>query len=111
MSVYATVLINIHDPSTYDLYTAGWLDVWAKHSNGGEVLAADDDAISIEGQWPSRRTVIMRFPSEDAFYGWYRSPEYQDLLKHRLASSTGSFALIKEFPVPAAVTFEEEQIA
>lgn len=101
MSVYATVLINIHDPSTYDLYTAGWLDIWAKYGTGAEVVAVDDDPIVIEGKWPSFRTVIMRFPSEAAFHAWYQSPEYQHLVKHRHTASTGSFALIREFTMPA----------
>lgn len=108
MSVYATVLINIHTSSTYDLYTAGWLDIWKKHSNGGEVIAVDDNPIVVEGKWPSFRTVIMRFPSESAFHAWYQSPEYQDLVKHRHAASTGSFALIREFTMPATFTPEPE---
>jgi uncharacterized protein (DUF1330 family) len=106
MAVYATVLINIHDSSTYALYTAGWLDVWKTHGVGCEVLAVDDDPIVIEGKWPSYRTVIMRFPSEAAFNAWYQSPEYQDLVRHRHAASTASFALIREFTVPATSTPE-----
>lgn len=106
MSVYATVLINVHDPSTYDLYTAGWLDVWKQHSNDAEVIAVDDDPIVSEGKWPSFRTVIMRFPSEAAFHAWYQSPEYQDLVEHRRAASTASFVLIREFMLPATFISE-----
>lgn len=111
MAVYATILINISDPSTYELYTAGWLDVWQKHSHGGEVLAVDDDPILIEGEWPSRRTVIMRFPSEAAFHAWYRSAEYQQLVKHRRAASSASLALIREFTMPVGNTAKDDETA
>ena len=102
MAVYATALIDIDNPSRYDLYTQGFVDIW-KHYKG-EILAFDDDPIQIEGKWPSARTVIMRFPSEADFNAWYGSPEYKELVKHRHAASKGSISLIREFKMPAVET-------
>ena len=36
------------------------------------------------GEWAHARFVIVEFPSREAAEGWYRSPEYQNIIGLRL---------------------------
>jgi uncharacterized protein (DUF1330 family) len=61
----------------------------------GKLLSVDEDAQTLEGVWPATRTVLIEFPSQDDALAWYRSDEYQELAKHRFASSDGNVVLIR----------------
>lgn len=98
MKVYFVALINIEDHAGYKPYMNGWLSVWEKFD--GEILAVEDSPRSVEGEWPSRRTVILSFPDEATFDAWFHSPEYQELAKHRHSAATSSVALLKQFVMP-----------
>lgn len=45
--------------------------------------------------------VILRFPDADAARAWYRSPAYQDAMRHRVAGSRSRAFLIEGVPDPA----------
>ena len=40
------------------------------------------------------RHVVGRFPDRATAEGWYNSPEYQEILKIRLAASTGTLIMV-----------------
>ncbi|MTJ79520.1 MAG: DUF1330 domain-containing protein [Telmatospirillum sp.] len=42
--------------------------------------------------------VILRFPDADAARAWYRSPAYQDAMRHRVAGSRSRAFLIEGVP-------------
>ena len=42
----------------------------------------------LEGEWEEGRTVLIRFPSEEALKGWWESDEYKELATHRHAGTT-----------------------
>lgn len=68
---------------------------------GGEVIAADPNAIAVEGTKPGN-VVVLKFDSADAAQKWYESPEYQTALPHRLGNSANNTALIAaEFTPPS----------
>jgi uncharacterized protein (DUF1330 family) len=92
MSAYFIALIDIHDRARYERYLAGFDAVFEKYE--GRVLAVEDDARVLEGQWPAARTVLIEFPSEAELRRWYESPEYQRLALHRREASVGSIAII-----------------
>jgi uncharacterized protein (DUF1330 family) len=92
MAVYGVAQVRIDDPVEYQKYIDGFLEIFGRF--GGEVLAVDDHADVLEGEWPYTRIVIVRFESKDAFRAWYDSPDYQGLAEHRLAASEGSIVLI-----------------
>ena len=73
--------IEIRDPAQYELYPAGFDRVFDAYR--GEVVAVDDDVRVLEGRWPHGRTVVIRFPDEEALRAWYESPEYRALARHR----------------------------
>ena len=62
---------------------------------GGEVVAFDVAAETIEGTPPGPQTVIVKFDSTEAAKAWYKSPEYQAVVGKRLAATTG-FAIIAQ---------------
>ena len=68
---------------------------------GGEVIAADPNAVAVEGAKPDN-VVILKFESAEAAQKWYESPEYQAALPHRLGNSANNTALITaEFTPPS----------
>ena len=62
-------------------------------ASGGEVVAFDVAAETVEGTPPGPQTVIVKFASPEAARAWYGSPAYQAVVGKRLASTNG-FALI-----------------
>ncbi len=93
MSVYVLAQIAIHDRAEYDKYSAGFMEVFARHD--GELLVVSEDPVVVEGEWPYTRTVVIRFPSEDAARRWYESPEYQRIAQHRFRGSKGNAVIVR----------------
>lgn len=90
MPAYVICTYDIADPKGYEPYVPSVMPLLQKH--GGEVLAADFAAKSVEGQAPSVQ-VILKFPSEEAAQRWYDDPEYVRVRQVRL-NSTKNGALI-----------------
>ena len=92
MSCYFLALIDIHDPDRYDQYLAGFDRVFEKYR--GQVKAVADNPRVLEGQWPAKRTVLIRFPDEAELMKWYESKEYRELARHRKEASISRVAVI-----------------
>lgn len=92
MSVYFVALISIHDPERYHRYLAGFDAVFEKYE--GQVVSVEDNPRVLEGEWPADRTVLLRFPDEQALHSWYDSIEYQNLANHRREASVASVVVI-----------------
>jgi uncharacterized protein (DUF1330 family) len=69
-------------------------------ANGGTILIATDDQDQREGTLPTKRTVVLEFPSKQAAIGWYESAEYRSIIGLRLAGSTNSTCVILPGFVP-----------
>jgi len=93
MSCYFIAQIRIHDQEEYGKYLAGVDDVFAKYK--GEYLVVDDNPAVLEGEWPFTRIVVIRFPNEEELQRWYHSPEYQEILQHRLRAAQCSAIVAK----------------
>lgn len=91
MSVYVIAQIEIRDRDEYNLYQAGFTEVFSKFE--GEILIVDENPRVLEGDWPYTRAVLIRFPNEEEAMNWYNSPEYQKLAQRRLKSSRGNIIL------------------
>lgn len=96
MSAYITAQITIHDRETYSKYESGFMDIFAPH--GGKLLAVEEAPMVLEGDWDCTRTIVAEFPDRESALAWYRSDDYQTLMQHRLAASTGSIALLSGLP-------------
>ena len=94
---YILAEINIADRATYAAYEAGFMTILLAH--GGTLLAVDDEPITLEGQQPPHRRVILRFDSEQAARDWYLSDAYQALMQHRVQASEGVVTLLQGQPL------------
>jgi uncharacterized protein (DUF1330 family) len=92
VSSYLVGLIDIHDEAGYQDYLAGFDEVFARYQ--GQVVAVEDHPRVLEGPWPARRTVLIKFPSDAELRRWYDSPEYQVLAGLRQKASVASIAII-----------------
>ena len=93
MAAYFIAQYVVNDPKLYREYqTAAMPTIQA---GGGEVVAFDVAAETIEGAPPGPQTVIVKFQSKEAAKAWYQSPAYQAVVRKRLASTSG-FAVIAQ---------------
>ena len=92
MSVYVVGLVTIKDRGKYAAYENRFREVLVPFA--GEILAVEDAARVVEGTWPSERTVILRFPSEDAAKRWYDSEPYQELVRLRADIAEAAIAIL-----------------
>ena len=92
MSVYVVGLVTIKDLAGYAAYEKDFREVFEPF--GGKILAVDDAVRVIEGEWPSTRTVILQFPSEQSARQWYDSESYQRLIERRVHVAEAAIAII-----------------
>ena len=93
MAAYFVAQYVVKDPKLYREYQAAAAKTIA--ASGGEVVAFDVAAETIEGAPPGPQTVILKFESSEAAKAWYRSPAYQAALPKRLAATEGHAILSK----------------
>ncbi len=88
VTVYLIAQITINDRDEYAKYEQGFMDIFNKYE--GQLLSVDENPLKLEGEWSATRSVLVSFPSKEAAMAWYESDEYQALVQHRFASSTGN---------------------
>jgi uncharacterized protein (DUF1330 family) len=75
MSIYVIATVKVLDPDCLEAYGAIAGPLVAQY--GGEYVARTSAPDVVEGDWPSDRdTVLMRWPSREAFMQFWNSPEY-----------------------------------
>ncbi len=84
--------LNIHDREGYRRYEAGFMEIFSRHK--GRMVSVSDNATVIEGDYPFTRTVVVEFPDPAAARAWYDDPDYQKLMRYRLAASTGHLIMV-----------------
>ena len=93
MPVYYMNSYDIVNPDEYQKY--GPLAIPLIIRYGGEVLAADVNGVAVEGT-AKNMNAIIRFPSEEAALNCYNDPEYQEVKKIRINSTSNcSMVLVK----------------
>lgn len=95
MACYLIAQIEVHDRQGYQQYLDGFNEVFSRYR--GIILAADEQPAVLEGQWPMRRTVLIRFPDADEARRWYESPEYRELAALRHRSSRSNIVLVRGY--------------
>ncbi len=93
MGIYFMASIRIKDVQEYQSYLDGSDEVFRKYK--GSYLAVDSRPDVLEGTWDYSRAVLIRFETRDDFEAWYTSPEYQEILGHRLSASECDTILIE----------------
>jgi len=93
MACYLIAQINVRDREGYKRYLDGFDEVFKDYK--GIIMAADNDPVVLEGEWPYMRTVLIRFPDADEAKRWYESPEYRELAEVRRAASDSNIVLVQ----------------
>ena len=97
MAGYFIANYKITNPEGYEAYVPAIMPTLNAH--GAEVLVADYESESIEGD-PASVTVVLRFSSKEAARAWYDSPEYQGSVHLRTDNTEGFAVLADEFVMP-----------
>jgi len=94
MPVYLVADIDVHDPETYDRYSAAAQATFAGY---GEVkyLVRGGQATVLEGDWTPKRFFVIRFEDREKAMAWYSSPAYREAMNLREASSTSNLFMIE----------------
>ena len=96
MPVYAVAQGRIENREMLDEYVSKVIPTI--QSGGGRILGFDESPQVIEGEVEHPRTVILEFPSAEAFRAWYDSPGYQAILPLRLESTPGTLIVVDGLP-------------
>lgn len=99
---YVVFDLDIADPEGYEAYRQkGQASV---RRYGGRVLSGEPAPRGIvetlEGDWDTKRFVILEFPTVQTARDWYGSEEYQAAARHRQATSTGRVLLVEGWKKP-----------
>ena len=68
-------------------------DAVANH--GGRFLVRGGGAELLEGDWPTRRIVLIEFPDSAAAHAWWESEEYAPLKQMRRDASDTNILLVE----------------
>jgi uncharacterized protein (DUF1330 family) len=98
MSVYLVARGRITDQEMHDEYVARAVETIPSDAR---IVSFDLASEVIEGEPADERTVIIEFPSREAFRAWYDSPAYQDVLPLGLNSVPGALAVVDAYVPPA----------
>lgn len=84
---YLVAELTVTDPDTYKQYSAAVAPVIAQH--GGKYLVRGGQTVSVEGDPPAARTIIIEFESLAAARAFEDSKDYQAIvpLRHKSAKS------------------------
>ena len=93
MSAYFIAHITVTDPQEYQKYLEACDVVLAQYQ--GWYLAVDDAPMTVEGELPFTRTVLIAFDTMEQASAWYHSEDYQSILRHRLAGSQSTAQIIE----------------
>jgi uncharacterized protein (DUF1330 family) len=67
-------------------------------THGGRFLIRGGESEVLEGDWPTRRIVLIEFPDADAARAWWESEEYAPLKAMRRAASDTNIVLVEGHP-------------
>jgi len=93
MTVIAIAQLHFTDVASYRRYQARFMDVFTRFS--GQLLAADEQPVLIEGDACPDKVVVMSFPGETDFRAWADSPAYQEILADRRAGATATVVVVR----------------
>ena len=93
MPAYIYANVEVTDTATYETYRQEVPALIAAH--GGRYLVRGGAITVLEGGGVPHRQVILEFPDMAHLQAFYRSPEYQRLVKIRQSASNGTLFAIE----------------
>lgn len=76
--------LEVSDPAKLDAYKVPSASLVARY--GGRYVVLGGRVDLVEGSWKPAFPVMIEFPTLERAYGWYRSPQYQELKALRLSA-------------------------
>lgn len=93
MAAYAVVQVEVTDPETYETYKPQVPATIAKYD--GEFLVRGGAIEVMEGEWPTERAVIIKFPSMADAKRWFHSDDYAGPKAIRHSSAKTNFVFVE----------------
>ena len=87
---YIIITEDVKDPEGMTEYAK----LAGKAMAGATILAFDQKAEQIEGEWHGTQTVLLEFESPDAAREWYNSDAYQEAAKLRQSAAECNGAIL-----------------
>ena len=81
MSAYLLANITVNNPEKYKEYVEKVKSLVEKFD--GEYLVRGGEMSVIEGDWPHKRNIVIKFPSHEKAMEWYNSEEYKPIRQIR----------------------------
>ena len=94
MKAYVIYEGEILDPQRYEDYREAAAPNIA--SAGGRYVVRGGNPEVLEGEPPTKRTVILEFPSRQAALDWYHSDAYQEIRALREDSARATIYVVDE---------------
>jgi len=92
MAGYIVADVEITDPEEYQRYTRQVAPTVERYD--GKFLVRGGQPETIEGDWKTKRIVIIEFPSVEQAKTWYNSPEYSAIAGIRHGSTVSRIVLV-----------------
>ena len=96
---YWIARLDVHDAEAYKPYTVANNTIFKKY--GGRFLTRGGRFETAEGVHRTRN-VIIEFPDYETALACYRSPEYQENMKIRHATSEGDLVIAEGYDEPSS---------
>jgi uncharacterized protein (DUF1330 family) len=87
---YVVITEDVKDPAGMIEYAKAA----SKAMAGATILAFDQKAEQIEGEWHGTQTVLLEFESPDAAREWYNSDAYREAAKLRQSAAECNGAIL-----------------
>tara|TARA_Y100000590_G_C15344250_1_gene872640 strand:+ start:445 stop:735 length:291 start_codon:yes stop_codon:yes gene_type:complete len=92
MTGYIIVQINVKNIENYKEYLKYVTPIASKY--GGEYLVRAGNFEIMEGKWPYKRNVVIKFPSVEKAKEFYHANEYQPIKKIRIDNAECNLIII-----------------
>lgn len=83
------------DRPAYDRYARAFPAVIKRFK--ATVLAADEQPVVLEGEWPHQKVVLLEFPDEAEAHRFETDPEYARIAQARRAGTDGVILRVRGF--------------
>ena len=93
MTVYTIAQLKFKDLASYRRYQKAFPSVFARFN--AKVLAADEEPVVLEGDWPYDKVVILAFPDEDEARRFSEDSGYQAIAVDRKAGADTVALMVK----------------
>ena len=93
MKGYLIAQINVNNLENYQEYLKNVTPIAKKY--GGEYIVRAGKFEIMEGNWPYKRNVVIKFPSLEKAKEFYNSEEYKPVRKIRIDNAENNLILIE----------------